>query len=417
MGAALLALGPASLAAAAESAFNVAEARHAVVRVQRFSPRRPPASGTGFLVRADGLIYTSRHVIDTPGDAAPRIAVGVPSAADPDELATYPATVVWRPEDASGPDLAALAIRAKRDLPTLELARDELALGEAVAAIGYPFGSVLSFNPGHISATGVRFDGIGHYQTDAAVNPGNSGGPLLNEKGQAVAVITHRRARAENMGYAMKVGEIAPFTERIRARARRDAEGPPPGPVAFSRIVRYTRLPMRPAAWRVHAGNLWREGRGLAFAHAGEQYWARAPEKLPSAFQLTIDYGIRYVRGPEPVHGGALGNVRDICIRIGASDPSRKILHQDGLHVRASARATVVARDGRMLAAVRKGNRRRHTITIAFRDGRLTVALGEREVISHALERPLEGPHAFAVGGFRSRMRVQGVSILDLGAW
>jgi hypothetical protein len=146
----------------------------------RSGERRNAGIGSGFVVRADGVIVTNAHVIA----GASRVSVAMRDGT------TYDATVVGTDESN---DLAVVRIKA-RNLPVAPLGRSsELIVGEWTIAIGNPFGFVLGNNEpsvsvGVVSAVGRnlagRGEGGGAYidmiQTDAAINPGNSGGPLVN---------------------------------------------------------------------------------------------------------------------------------------------------------------------------------------------------------------------------------------------
>ncbi|HVC92836.1 MAG TPA: serine protease, partial [Pirellulales bacterium] len=178
--------------------FNVAEARKSVVFVRRITPGRETALGSGFLISPNGLIYTSRHVIRSsdPTAKGTLVLVGVPSAPDPDDHDWFVAEIVYVAGD-DELDFAVLKIAAREgygELRPLPLSLTKLELGASVAVIGYPYvrenQAVLSFNKGSISATRIRFSGKSYYQTDAAVNHGNSGGPLLNDRGEAVGIVT-----------------------------------------------------------------------------------------------------------------------------------------------------------------------------------------------------------------------------------
>ncbi len=179
--------------------------------IKRVTPKIAPAFGSGFLVSQDGLIYTNRHVVatDDPVPAGSVIYVGVPSPQDVDQLDYFRAEKIFvSPGD--GPlDFAILKIAAPSDyggFPTLPLSYDQVELGSDVAVIGYPFSGdrpMLSFNKGSLSSTRVPLRGIPYYQTDAAVNPGNSGGPLLNPDGQVIGIVTWKHLFADNMGYAL----------------------------------------------------------------------------------------------------------------------------------------------------------------------------------------------------------------------
>jgi serine protease Do len=144
--------------------------------------------GSGFIIRADGVILTNAHVVA----GASKISVALRDGT------SYPAKLVGIDDQN---DLAVLKIDAKKlPVATLGTSRD-LLIGEWAIAIGNPFGFILgntepSVTAGVISATGrnltARGEGPGVYvdmiQTDAAINPGNSGGPLVNALGEVIGV-------------------------------------------------------------------------------------------------------------------------------------------------------------------------------------------------------------------------------------
>jgi len=137
------------------------------------------ALGSGFVVDKAGYIVTNFHVVEK----ADTINVSLPSG---DE---YKARVIGKDE---GTDIAVLKVEAKKDLPVAKLGNsDGMTQGDWVLAIGSPFGLEQTVTAGIISATGrggPRFQRF--LQTDAAINQGNSGGPLVNMAGEVIGVNT-----------------------------------------------------------------------------------------------------------------------------------------------------------------------------------------------------------------------------------
>ena len=138
-------------------------------------------AGSGFVIRADGVVLTNNHVVEN----AKQITVTLGDGRELD------ARVMGRDPKT---DLAVLKIDPAGALPTARLGdSDALAVGDWVVAIGNPFGLSNSVTAGIVSAKG-RAIGAGPYddfiQTDAPINPGNSGGPLLDQHGEVVGINT-----------------------------------------------------------------------------------------------------------------------------------------------------------------------------------------------------------------------------------
>jgi putative serine protease PepD len=141
------------------------------------------ATGTGFVVDADGLIVTNEHVVDGSSDITVKLGDGKAQRAD----------VVGQDKST---DLALLKIdTGGTKLTPLKLAdSSKVQIGDATFAIGNPFGLEDTLTTGVVSATerqisapdGFSINGV--LQTDAALNPGNSGGPLLNDQGEVIGV-------------------------------------------------------------------------------------------------------------------------------------------------------------------------------------------------------------------------------------
>lgn len=174
------------------------------------------STGTGFLVEGSGYLLTNYHVIDE-GTALEVMLLS--------DRSVYPARVVGFDEEF---DLAVLKIDG-RDLPVLPLGdSDALSVGDQVYAIGNPMGDLYgSMSWGIVSALGREGqdvpNGLGMIQTDAALNSGNSGGPLLNDRGQVVGIVSAKITGIENdtviegLGLAIPVTDLLPFVNRILA--------------------------------------------------------------------------------------------------------------------------------------------------------------------------------------------------------
>ncbi|WP_233348617.1 MULTISPECIES: Do family serine endopeptidase [unclassified Hyphomonas] len=155
--------------------------------------------GSGVVVREDGVIVTNNHVVEDADSF--RVVLS--------DRREYPAELVLNDERT---DLAVLKIDTGGDkLPVLHYADTrEAQVGDLVMAIGNPFGVGQTVTSGIISATARTDVGISDYsffiQTDAAVNPGNSGGALVNMKGQLVGVNTaifSRGGGSNGIGFAI----------------------------------------------------------------------------------------------------------------------------------------------------------------------------------------------------------------------
>jgi serine protease DegS len=163
--------------------------------------RTEQALGSGVIIDAAGHIITNNHVIAGADTILVQLADGRVTRATP----------VGHDADT---DLALLQIKLK-DLPVMPLGRsDELQVGDAVLAIGNPFGLSQTVTHGIVSATGRNQLGVATFenfiQTDAAINAGNSGGALVNERGELIgintAVLNKGRGSAinvEGIGFAI----------------------------------------------------------------------------------------------------------------------------------------------------------------------------------------------------------------------
>jgi S1-C subfamily serine protease len=171
----------------------------AVVRVdtRRGAPARRSGLGSGVILSADGLILTNSHVVSGAH------AIGLADT----EGRTTDAQLIGDDPDT---DLALIRANAARDLPAATLGDSKrLMRGQLVAAIGNPLGFEWTVTAGVISALGRSLRGsTGRtiedvIQTDAALNPGNSGGPLVSSLGEVIGINTAVIVGAQGISFAV----------------------------------------------------------------------------------------------------------------------------------------------------------------------------------------------------------------------
>ncbi|MGH9559576.1 MAG: S1C family serine protease, partial [Bryobacteraceae bacterium] len=173
------------------------------------------ALGSGFIIRPDGQILTNHHVINGSSD----VEVTLP------DRTTYKAKILVKdPQD----DLALIQIDPRKKLTFLPLGdSDRLQVGQKVLAIGQPFGLKGTLTVGVVSSLGVDMPGEnrqemeGMIQTDAAINSGNSGGPLLDSQGNVIgintAIYTNGGEGSIGIGLAMPINRAKNMLDDYRA--------------------------------------------------------------------------------------------------------------------------------------------------------------------------------------------------------
>jgi len=209
----------------------------AVVHIQ-VRQRRGEGAGSGFVFTPDGFILTNSHVVHGAADVHVSSPVGERFAAE----------VVG-----DDPDTDLAVIRCAQGIPSVPLGSSrKLTVGQLVVAIGNPLGFQHTVTAGVVSAlgrtmrsrSGRLIDGV--IQTDAALNPGNSGGPLVDSRGQVIGVNTATIMGAQGICFAIGA-DTAEFvaSQLIRdGRIRRSYIGVMGQAVALHRrLVRYYDLP------------------------------------------------------------------------------------------------------------------------------------------------------------------------------
>ncbi len=166
-------------------------------------------SGSGIIYSEDGYIITNYHVIENATSV-------VVTLSDEQE---YEAVIIGADEAS---DLAVLKIDAKHKLPAAELGNSsELQIGELVVAIGNPLGYDNTVTDGIVSGLNRQLsdytDEMTLIQTNAAINSGNSGGALVNSRGEVIGINSAKlvASNAEGMGFALSIDEVKPLVEQL----------------------------------------------------------------------------------------------------------------------------------------------------------------------------------------------------------
>jgi serine protease Do len=188
--------------------------REAPPRTDGDEEAQPPerrSSGSGFVVDPTGVIVTNAHVVEGASAARVRLFDG----------RRFTGKVVGRDNRV---DLALLKIDGVADLPTLPLGdSNRLRVGEFVMALGHPFGLEHSVSFGIVSRKGapltIAAPGFDFIQTDAAVNPGNSGGPLVNMAGEVIGV-NSMAARNGSIGFAIPSNLVKMLLPQLIAKGK-----------------------------------------------------------------------------------------------------------------------------------------------------------------------------------------------------
>ena len=172
---------------------------------EREVPRR--GAGTGFVIDPAGYILTNHHVIADSTRISVRLTDGRTLRAE--RIGSDPDT-----------DIALIKVESQRPLPSATLGdSDSLRVGEWVLAIGNPLAYEHTVTVGVVSFIGRKlFDtSLDRYiQTDAAINFGNSGGPLINARGEVIGINAAISSRASNIGFAVPINQATAILPQLR---------------------------------------------------------------------------------------------------------------------------------------------------------------------------------------------------------
>ncbi|HEY9907216.1 MAG TPA: HhoA/HhoB/HtrA family serine endopeptidase [Thermosynechococcaceae cyanobacterium] len=173
-------------------------------------------TGSGFIIKSDGLILTNAHVVS----GADTVTVTMKDGRELQGKVLGVDTVT---------DVAVIKVESN-GLPAVSLGNsDQLRAGEWAIAIGNPLGLDNTVTVGIVSATGrssaqigAPDKRVGFIQTDAAINPGNSGGPLLNQRGEVIGMNTAIRADGQGLGFAIPINTAQRIADQLVAKGKVD---------------------------------------------------------------------------------------------------------------------------------------------------------------------------------------------------
>jgi len=175
---------------------------------RRFIPQQI-GSGSGVIIDSSGVILTNSHVVAQADEVTVELQTGQRLKAK--SWATDPRR-----------DVAIVKVESKEPLPSAELGdSDDMQIGDWVLALGNPFNVGTSVTQGIISATGrtTNINELESYiQTDAAVNPGNSGGPLINLNGQVVGIntaISSNSGGYDGVSFAIPINMVRGIADQL----------------------------------------------------------------------------------------------------------------------------------------------------------------------------------------------------------
>jgi S1-C subfamily serine protease len=220
------------------------EVAHRARQGHRAAQGMQRGSGSGFLFTPDGYLLTNSHVVDGADEIAVRL----------NDDTKFDADLVGNDPDS---DLAVLRIGSPAALPYVEFGdSSQLKVGQVAIAIGNPLGYAKTVTTGVVSALGRTLRALSGrlmhdvIQTDAALNPGNSGGPLVDSKGRVIGVNTAMIPQAQAICFATGINTANWVIGQLFAhgRVRRAYIGVSGATVPIAtRVVRHFDLPGRRA--------------------------------------------------------------------------------------------------------------------------------------------------------------------------
>ena len=172
-------------------------------------------TGTGFVLSEDGYILTNNHVVEDASKTGGKVTVKFYDGSE------YPAEIVGTESGTS--DVALLKIDANGLTPVTLGDSDSMQVGESIYAVGNALGELTyTMTAGIISAldreiAADRYTTLNMFQLDAAVNSGNSGGPVYNSRGEVIGIVTakYNESGVEGLGFAIPINEAVQIAEEL----------------------------------------------------------------------------------------------------------------------------------------------------------------------------------------------------------
>ena len=177
--------------------------------------RDDEGTGTGFIISHSGHVLTCKHILG--GDIMRAIS---------HEGEEWEARVLARDPEA---DLAILHVPQIKTEPMILGDPVAIAEGQTVYALGHPLGLDFTVSRGVVSSVNRTRLGISYIQTDVPLNPGNSGGPIVNERGEVIGIANWILAQSHGLGFGLALRHVLAFAAQLRvpvkrARAFREAD-------------------------------------------------------------------------------------------------------------------------------------------------------------------------------------------------
>ena len=248
------------------------QARPSVVVIQTAGRESgEQAIGTGFVVSEDGLIATNLHVIGEGRPISVQTADG--KKLEVKEVRAWDRTL----------DLAVIQVDAKELSPLTLADSDQTQQGEPIVALGNPLGLKLSVVSGVLSDQ-RDVEGRKMLQVAFPVEPGNSGGPILDSRGRVLGIVTLKSRVTENLGFAVPVNLLKPLLEK-------------PNPVTMDRWLTIGALdrrkwePLFGARWQQRGGRILASEQGQGFGGRSLCLATAAPPETPFEVAVAVKLG------------------------------------------------------------------------------------------------------------------------------